>query len=123
MNPLDHLSYLIPPIESLILWPLLIGWLLDCCFGDPQWMPHPVVWFGKLIAWGEKLLNKGKCRKLMGTILAVFLVALVFCVTFIIDLILLYLSWNYHCQFGFCQTDVFYVHFFFLCRYSVLTTM
>lgn len=113
MNPLDHLSYLIPPIESLILWPLLIGWFFDCCFGDPQWMPHPVVWFGKLIAWGEKLLNKGKCRKLKGTILAVFLVALVFCVTFIIDLILLYLSWDYHCQFGLCQTDVFYVHFFF----------
>ena len=113
MRLLDHISYLIPPIESLILWPLLIGWLLDCCFGDPRWLPHPVVWFGKLIAWGERLLNKDKHRKLKGAILAVFLVAFVFCVTFIIDVVLFYSSWGYHLQFSLYQTDVFFVHFFF----------
>ena len=95
MNPLDHINYLIPPIESLILWPLLIGWLFDCCFGDPRWLPHPVVWFGKLIAWGERRLNKDKHRKLKGAILAVFLVAFVFCITFIIDFFLSYSSWDY----------------------------
>jgi adenosylcobinamide-phosphate synthase len=30
--------------------PLLLGWLLDLLFGDPQRLPHPIVWFGKMIA-------------------------------------------------------------------------
>ena len=57
---------------------LLIGWLLDLVFGDPQRLPHPVVWFGKLIASGEKDLNKGSHRKLKGGIMAVGLILLVF---------------------------------------------
>ena len=57
---------------------LLIGWLLDLVFGDPQRLPHPVVWFGKLIASGEKEYNKGNHRKLKGGILAVGLILLVF---------------------------------------------
>lgn len=57
---------------------LLIGWLLDLVFGDPQRLPHPVVWFGKLIASGEKDLNKGSHRKLKGGIMAIGLILLVF---------------------------------------------
>ena len=34
---------------------LLIGWLGDRFFGDPAWLPHPVVGFGKIIAFFEKL--------------------------------------------------------------------
>lgn len=37
---------------------LLIGWVLDLLFGDPQRLPHPIVWFGKMISWGEHRLNK-----------------------------------------------------------------
>jgi adenosylcobinamide-phosphate synthase len=37
---------------------LLIGWLLDLLFGDPARLPHPIVWFGKTIAWGEHRLNR-----------------------------------------------------------------
>ena len=33
--------------------PLLAAWLLDRWLGDPQWMPHPVVAFGKAIAFFE----------------------------------------------------------------------
>ena len=40
--------------------PLLVGWTLDLFLGDPLWMPHPVVWFGKMISMGEKHLNKGQ---------------------------------------------------------------
>ena len=61
--------------------PLLIGWILDLLLGDPQWMPHPVVWFGKMISMGEKRLNKGKHRKLKGALLSLFLVAFVFVTT------------------------------------------
>ena len=42
---------------------LLIGWVLDLIFGDPQRLPHPVVGFGKMISWGEHRLNKGAHRK------------------------------------------------------------
>ncbi len=65
----------------LCILPLLIGWFLDLLLGDPQWMPHPVVWFGKMISFGEKHLNKGKHRKLKGTLLSLFLVTFVFVVT------------------------------------------
>ena len=61
--------------------PLLIGWSLDLLLGDPQWLPHPVVWFGKMISLGEKHLNKGKHRQLKGALLSLFLVAFVFAAT------------------------------------------
>lgn len=57
---------------------LLIGWLLDLLFGDPQRLPHPVVWFGKAIASGERRFNKGPHRRLKGGIMAVSLILLVF---------------------------------------------
>ncbi len=79
--------------DALIyILPLLIGWLLDLLLGDPSWLPHPVVGFGKMIAFGEKRLNKGSHRKLKGAILAIFLIALVFVITwFICDLLTSYL--------------------------------
>ena len=67
-------------VQTYIL-PLLIGWFLDLLLGDPQWMPHPVVWFGKMISFGEKHLNKGKPRKLKGALLSLFFVTFVFVVT------------------------------------------
>ncbi len=54
--------------------PLVLGWLLDKCLGDPHWLPHPVVGFGKIIAKGEQQLNRGKRKKLKGTIFALSLV-------------------------------------------------
>ena len=57
---------------------LLIGWLLDLVFGDPARLPHPVVWFGKMISFGEHRLNKGKHRKLKGALMSVSLILLVF---------------------------------------------
>lgn len=58
----------------LLLIPLLAGWLLDRWLGDPQWLPHPVVAFGKLIAFGERNLNRGSHRVLKGTFLTLTLV-------------------------------------------------
>ena len=58
---------------SLITYhlPLLLGWFLDLLIGDPSWLPHPVVGFGKMIAWGERHLNKGHYRRLKGALMAV----------------------------------------------------
>lgn len=57
---------------------LLIGWLLDLIFGDPVRLPHPIVWFGRMIAFGEKHLNRGTHRQLKGALLAVSLIVGVF---------------------------------------------
>jgi adenosylcobinamide-phosphate synthase len=53
---------------------LLAGWLLDLLLGDPAWLPHPVVGFGKLIAAGEKRWNKGGHRRRKGALLTLLLV-------------------------------------------------
>lgn len=51
--------------------PLLAGWTADLAFGDPVRLPHPVVGFGRLIAAGEKTLNRGRHRVLKGALLAI----------------------------------------------------
>ena len=63
---------------------LLIGWVLDLLFGDPQRLPHPVVGFGRIISWGEHRLNKGIHRKLKGALLAITLILLIFLATFLL---------------------------------------
>ena len=62
----------------LPILPLLIGWLLDLVWGDPAWLPHPVVGFGKMIAFGEHRLNKGHHRKLKGAVMSLLLIVIVF---------------------------------------------
>ena len=41
------------------LIPLAGGFLLDKILGDPLWLPHPVVGFGKLISRCERRGNQG----------------------------------------------------------------
>ncbi len=53
---------------------LLLAWLLDVWLGDPRWMPHPVVGFGRLIAWGEHRLNRGWWRRTKGAFLTMGLI-------------------------------------------------
>ena len=76
----------------LAILPLLIGWLLDLLIGDPQWLPHPVVWFGKAIAACEHKLNRGNHRKTKGAFVAILLIALVFALTWLVRYWLLSLS-------------------------------
>ena len=41
----------------LIFWAVLGGFLLDALFGDPTWLPHPVVLMGRCISALEKHLR------------------------------------------------------------------
>lgn len=68
------------PVLPLLL-ALLAGWVLDILFGDPAWLPHPIVGFGKMISFGEHKLNKGTHRKLKGALLATVLIVLIFVAT------------------------------------------
>ena len=67
---------------------LLIGWLLDLMVGDPQRLPHPVVWFGKMITACERKLNRGTNRKLKGALTAVGLILFVFVFTWMLRKVL-----------------------------------
>ncbi|MDL2252142.1 adenosylcobinamide-phosphate synthase CbiB [Odoribacter sp. OttesenSCG-928-J03] len=53
---------------------LPLAWIADRIIGDPSWLPHPIVGFGKLIAWGEKKWNKGNKRTLKGGCWALILI-------------------------------------------------
>ncbi len=68
-------------ITPTCILPLLLGWLLDLLLGDPRWLPHPIVGFGKMIACGERHLNQGFHRIWRGAMLALVLVGSVFAVT------------------------------------------
>lgn len=69
--------YILTPILSLIT-----GWSLDKIFGDPPALPHPIVGFGKLIAKGERWLNRGKFRLLKGAVMAITLVLGIYICTY-----------------------------------------
>ncbi|MDE6342688.1 MAG: adenosylcobinamide-phosphate synthase CbiB [Muribaculaceae bacterium] len=64
--------------------PLVIGWILDLLFGDPERLPHPVVWFGKAISRLEHLFNKGSNRKIKGAVVSIFLIVVVFALTWLL---------------------------------------
>ena len=57
---------------------LIIGWIADRILGDPEWLPHPIVVFGRVIAFGERKLNKGQRRCLKGAALTIVLTACTF---------------------------------------------
>ena len=61
---------------------LLVGWIADLVMGDPERLPHPIVWFGKEIAWFERLLNKGRGRRVKGIITALLLIGTVYAAMF-----------------------------------------
>lgn len=65
----------------IAILPLFFGWILDLIFGDPSKLPHPIVWFGKAIAFFEHRLNKGSHRKLKGALVAIGLISFVFVAT------------------------------------------
>ncbi|MBK5720174.1 cobalamin biosynthesis protein, partial [Dysgonomonas sp. Marseille-P4677] len=68
-----------------ILLPLFLGWLADQLIGDPSWLPHPIVAMGKVIAWGEKMLNRGKDRLLKGGLFSIVLILSSFFLVYFIE--------------------------------------
>ena len=58
----------------ILIIPLIIGWIADRLLGDPASLPHPIVAFGKTIAKGEKILNKGKNKIIKGGLFSILLI-------------------------------------------------
>jgi adenosylcobinamide-phosphate synthase len=70
-----------------ILIAALLGAGFDLLFGDPRWLPHPVVLIGKLIAFLEpplrKLFPKTKAgENIAGGVLVLLVVGVSFCVPY-----------------------------------------
>ena len=84
------MSYFI--VIGVVLRVLLPAWLMDRLFGDPVSLPHPVIWFGKMIAFGEKRLNKGSYKLWKGGIMSVLLILFVYSVTIGIEYALSFLG-------------------------------
>lgn len=60
---------------------LLAGCCLDALFGDPEWLPHPIRWIGRLITWTEKVLRPifpatPRGERLGGTVMVILVTAL-----------------------------------------------
>lgn len=66
---------------SLILLPLVLGWILDLCLGDPARLPHPIVGFGRIISFFEHRLNRGGHRRLKGGAMAIGLIIATYALT------------------------------------------
>ncbi len=64
--------------DSIVISAVFMAYLLDLLLGDPSYLPHPIVYFGKMIAKGENVLNNGKHRILKGVVLVMTLLLLVF---------------------------------------------
>jgi len=93
----------------LLILPLFIGWVLDLLLGDPARLPHPIVWFGKMISFGEHRLNKGSHRMAKGAVMAVALVAAVFSATWLLRHWLCQLpSYGMALVMGFDVVSIFY---------------
>lgn len=73
--------------------PLLTAWMLDLLLGDPLWLSHPVIWFGKAIGFCEHRLNKGSWRRLKGGVTAILLIALVYLLTWWLLRLISHLMW------------------------------
>lgn len=63
---------------------LLLAWVLDLLIGDPASLPHPIVYYGKWIAAGERHLNKNKHRLAKGAAFSICSIILAFLVPAII---------------------------------------
>ena len=87
----------------ILLLPLLIGVMLDALIGDPAWLPHPVVCFGKLIGGAEHLLNKGGARKLKGALTAIILIT----ATYLLFFWLRGICYGYHKWVGIAFESIF----------------
>ena len=77
----------------ITILPLIIGWTLDMLIGDPAWLPHPVVGFGKAIGKCEKRFNNGNQRFFKGGVTAGLLILTVFSLTWLLMYALSTYTW------------------------------
>lgn len=86
----------------IVILPLLAGVVLDKLLGDPLWLPHPVVGFGRIISFFEHRLNHVGYRRIKGIFTALLLIAGIFTLSY---LLLKYVS-EYNVWLGYILTTI-----------------
>lgn len=73
----DTLLFYVVVLAGYSLVPInfFLGWLFDQCWGDPN-RYHPIILFGRLIAWGESRFNRGVFRRVKGGVYNGFILLL-----------------------------------------------
>ena len=99
---------------SIVIVPLIIGYLLDLIFGDPRKLPHPIVAFGNIIGWCERHFNKGGHKKRNGCLVAIILPLS----TLFLGGLLAWGSWMLHPFAYYCVASVFV--FYGLANHSLI---
>ncbi|MBN1967757.1 MAG: cobalamin biosynthesis protein CobD [Candidatus Delongbacteria bacterium] len=70
---------------ELLIIPLIIGFFTDYFFGDPEKLPHLVVYFGKNINFYEKIFYNRRDKLYGGVLLLIFSTASITFVIFLLD--------------------------------------
>ena len=68
--------------ETLVI--VIAAIILDRCIGDPRWLPHPVIFIGRMIAYLEKRLLHAPAIRSKGVLLTVLVTLFAFAATWFI---------------------------------------
>ena len=83
------------------LYALILGFCLDLIVGDPHWMPHPIVFIGKLIDLTEKAMRKVFPKTVRGeNVAGAAIWLIVVTVSAGIPLLILYVAYDFNCWLG-----------------------
>ena len=85
------------------LFRLPVAFVLDALLGDPRWLPHPAVWFGRLIVRLERVFRAAfpataRGERLAGALFAAVTCAYAFAVPFLLLYGLAFAGVRLHCR-------------------------
>ncbi len=79
---------------------ILLAVIIDWIIGDPYWLPHPIIYIGKLIGFlekqGRKLCKTNSGIKLFGGFIVIIVAGLSFAVPFVILKSVSSIPWLFH---------------------------
>ena len=78
---------------TISLVALVMGYILDLIFGDPYWMPHPVIFIGNLISILEKVIRRFMPKTKRGEYIGgIILTVMVVSISMVIPLVIILMA-------------------------------